>query len=415
MLCKHWSWDGCAIDESCCTDWQDNGVNDTWLMDYRNGGRINRSTTSFRLSGCQDSTVSAYYNGDPPAGDRIQLNANENTLTNVPNNDWLSGVKVESVPSSQPNKIKLNTDGVCPSAVQRFEIGTGPKYRCFYDDGDDAALRSLLAGGTATDHGKVKEEFCKLSKNIFKNPGGGQCLEYDTTKALAKEYCSVGDRIATEALCTSTNLGNFYSEVAEAYCKGAGKTQAWCSCYNVTNNVCDTDSGANGCEKKRQTFDKLVEATPQEFKNSWSGMAGCFGGVCANNKYLPQGYNANCSRPVQVCVQNFDIQGIADSTINATCNQNASTGTQPSAGGGGGSPPSGSPPSGSPPSGSPPSGGINDYIPRSIEELKTDSKKQMAVGGVGGLFLMCCCLLLVVLLSSGGGGGGGGGSYRFRR
>ena len=79
--------------------------------------------------------------------------------------------------------------------------------------------------------------------------------EYDTIKSLAKEYCSVGDRIATDASCTPTNLGNFYAGIAETYCKtAAGKADVWCSCYNVANNVCDTDSAAAGCDKKRQQF-----------------------------------------------------------------------------------------------------------------------------------------------------------------
>ena len=156
-----------------------------------------------------------------------------------------------------------------------------------------------------------------------------------------------------------------------------GKADPWCSCYNVTNNVCDTDSAAAGCDKKRQTYDKLVEATPEDYKNSWNGMAACFGGVCAGDKYLPQGYNTNCSRPVQVCVQDFDIQGIADSTINATCDQTANVGTPPSVGDG--------------PSGTPPG-------------------TLLAIGG-GALFMMCCCLLIIIILMS----SGGGGSSRFRR
>ena len=328
-----------------------------------------------------------------------------------------------AIPASLPNRLTIpKADiGECPSATEVYHL-VGNRIKCFYDDGDDAALRSLHAIDS-TWHSRLKEEFCKLSKNVFKNPGGGQCLEYDTTKALAKEYCSVGHNIAMDALCTQTNLGNFYPDVAAAYCRGAGKTKTFCSCYNVKTKVCDTDSGAAGCENKRTYYDKLVEATPQEFKYVWAGKEACFGACSTGEKmYLPDGYSLGCDAPVQICSQNFSLDNISDSSIEAQCNLTANTGTPPSAGGGGGSPPSGSPsngsppsgtpPSGTPPSGSPPSGGINDYIPRSIEELKTDSKKQMAVGGVGGLFLICCLLLLVVVMASSGGKGGDSSSFR---
>ena len=160
------------------------------------------------------------------------------------------------------------------------------------------------------------------------------------------------------------------------------------------NGVCNTDSAAAGCDKKRQTYDKLVEATPEDYKNSWSQMEPCFGGVCQGSVFQPAGYNANCNRSVQVCVQDFDIQGIADSPINATCNLSSDSGS--SAGGGdGGSGGGGG------------GGGIGDYIPKSIDEIMTDSKKQMAVGGVGSLFLMCCLLIIIILITLGGRGESG--------
>ncbi len=185
----------------------------------------------------------------------------------------------------------------------------------------------------------------------------------------------------------------------------------WCSCYNVANNVCDTDSAAAGCDKKRQQFDKLVEATPEGFRNVWSGRAACFGGVCQGDKYVPQNANQNCNAPVQICAQSFDLSQISESSIEAQCNLTATTGTPSSAGG----TPSGTPPT--TPSGTPPgtpSGGIGDYIPQSLGDVRNDSKKQLAVGGVGALFMLCCCLLIIIVLMSSSGGGGRGPS-RFRR
>jgi hypothetical protein len=242
-------------------------------------------------------------------------------------------------------------------------------------------------------------DFCSKTEHLYLDPGGGTCLERDISKAIAKDYCSVGNRITgadSGAACTIEYIGNsVYGRLAETYCKtAAGKTDAWCSCYNVMNGVCDTDSVAAGCAKKRQTFDKLVEATPEDYKNSWSQMESCFGGVCQGNVFQPAGYNANCNRSVQVCVQDFDFQSIADSQINATCNLSSDSGS--SAGGGdGGSGGGGG------------GGGIGDYIPKSIDEIMTDSKKQMAVGGVGSLFLMCCLLIIIILITLGGRGESG--------
>jgi len=64
---------------------------------------------------------------------------------------------------------------------------------------------------------------------------------------------------------------------------------------------------------------------------------------------------------VSRCVHDFNIQGIADSPIDVTCNLNNDDGSSTGSGDGG------------------ETGGIGDYIP----------KIQLAVGGVGSLFLMC--------------------------
>jgi hypothetical protein len=250
------------------------------------------------------------------------------------------------IPDSRPNSIKAITDADCLGAAKTYVQPAGKKYACFYKDDDESEIRKVFnqkVGNTemSTLFNTLKEDFCKLSKNVFKNPGGGSCLEYDTVKSLAKEYCSVGDRIATDASCTSANLGNFYAGIAETYCRTAvGKADPWCACYNVTNNVCDTDSAAAGCDKKRQQFDKLVEATPEGFRNVWSGKAACFGGVCQGDKYVPQNANQNCNAPIQICAQSFDLNQISESTIEAQCNLTATTTTVPSAGG----TPSGTPP-----------------------------------------------------------------------
>ena len=401
------------------------------LPDMRWGGLPNDVVSSFIVKGpeeknCKNKQAIAYaghdYRGFTHYLTSYKLGTKRQIQNSAQNN--MESLKFIDVPSSKDNhlvydlpldieedKLPLMFDSskYCYHAHSSSPTIYGAK--CFYKDDDDTRLRKLynqVKNENSTNKYKkmsdtLNEKFCELSNNIFKNPGGGSCLEQTSARELAKQYCSVGDRIAKDGNCTVDNLGNtFYNQIAETYCKTAtGKADPWCSCYNVTNNVCDTDSAAAGCDKKRQTYDKLVEATPEDYKNSWNGMAACFGGVCAGDKYLPQGYNTNCSRPVQVCVQDFDIQGIADSTINATCDQTANVGTPPSAG----DTPSGTPPttpSGTP-SGTPSSGGGIDL---------NNNTTRLAIGG-GALLLVCCCLLIIIVLMSSSGGGGG--SSRFRR
>ena len=412
-LCDHWTWDG---DGSCwgglTGDYKNTCSNNSGDGTPVLGGH-GCKISSYRIAGCDNHTVRGYYstnfNGDSDVFTGPSGNLRDNALRSV---------KVTAIPSTMSGKLpRQDTDAECTGATNKYEKSGGKKNACFYSNSDASAIQRVYdqkTGNTnmANLYSNLKGDFCAISDNVFKNPGGGTCLEQNAAKDLAKEYCSVGARITGKGdgvACTKDNLDNYYNELAEAYCKtAAGKADAWCSCYNVTHGVCDRDSAAAGCDKKRRGFDKLVEGTPSEFKTQWNGMEGCFEGVCIGDKFIPENANQNCDKPVQICVQDFDFNSISGgSTINATCNQTANTGTppsvgdDPSGGGGGGSGGSGG-------------GGIDDYIPRSIDELKTDSKKQMAVGGVSALFLMCCLLLVVVLVSSGGSGGGGR-PMRFRR
>jgi hypothetical protein len=420
-LCKDWSWNGCGWPGVHDFSGSIDGI--VWTC---NGGCCN-GVTSYRTHGdrdaCENTQLIAYekpgYKGhsQPMRGYNKRV---DREWKSGCNDDWWSSIKETKIPRTMSGKLpRQDTDAECPGATNTYKKVAGKKNACFYSNSDASAIQRVYdqkTGNTnmANLYSNLKGDFCAISDNVFKNPGGGTCLEQNAAKDLAKEYCSVGARITGKGdgvACTKDNLDNYYNELAEAYCKtAAGKADAWCSCYNVTHGVCDRDSAAAGCDKKRRGFDKLVEGTPSEFKTQWNGMEGCFEGVCIGDKFIPENANQNCDKPVQICVQDFDFNSISGgSTINATCNQTANTGTPPSVGddpsggggGGGGSGGSGG-------------GGIDDYIPRSIDELKTDSKKQMAVGGVSALFLMCCLLLVVVLVSSGGSGGGGR-PMRFRR
>jgi hypothetical protein len=453
----------------CCVDW--------------------RGISSYKVSDCGETVVIAgHYNGNgyaQPMGSSGPLDfalAVTGDVGSLPAgwNDHLQGFSFHTTPSANANQLSYDiaTRGINKGQVSEIALpkqgisadredvilgtsknsekaakpcpgGTGSflqgatKVRCLYSKTDADKMKNLydvMKGSNITNdpraamHSSLKTTFCRIPGNVFTNPGGGSCLEDTQAKETAKEYCSVGARINGKgdgASCTSTNLGeNYYKELAESYCKTTtGKADLWCSCYNVTQGVCDTDSSAAGCDKKRRGFDKLVEGTPSEFKTQWNGMEGCFEGVCQGAKYVPENANQNCDRPVQICVQDFDFRSISGgSTINATCNQNAGTGTSVGDGS------SGSPsytPSGAPSGTTYPSGSVSEkldtsfrsklpksvrpFIPVSFDEVKTDSNKMIGVGSSGFSSIISIVLIIVLLVASSSGGSGGGRPMRFRR
>jgi len=259
--------------------------------------------------------------------------------------DWWASIRERKIPNSIPGKLsRRDTNAECHGADTTYKRVSGETNACFYSATDASKIRSVFHQKSGNSDMSslftaLKTEFCRKADNVFKNPGGGMCLEYDEGKRLAKQYCQVGNRIATDASCTEDNLGNHYEELAVKYCKKHGRNDQWCSCYNVSNDVCKTHPTVAGCAKKKQVFDPLVEATPEKFRHVWSGKAKCFGSVCVGKKYVPTNANQGCDAPVQICAQSFDISNVSGSTIEAKCEQTAiqnisssQPSTQPSAG-----------------------------------------------------------------------------------
>jgi hypothetical protein len=250
--------------------------------------------------------------------------------------------------------------------------------------------------------------FCENIDNFTKDPGGtaGSCIERNAGKALAHQYCGGTDKIKTSAACTRTYLGDDkWVELANAYCNtDDGRADQWCSCYNVMNDVCDTNPNAAGCTEKAFSYDKLVEKTPEAFRTAWSGRAPCYGLVCqeseAGSKHIPENANQNCAAPIQICGQSIQAEGITESTINATCYIGGKPVDE----------------QGNIVGGTPIENIIaqfRKYVPMSIDELKSgDRNKLIGVGASGMSFFMCVAILLLVLTSL---GGGKSGPTRFRR
>jgi hypothetical protein len=205
-----------------------------------------------------------------------------------------------------------------PPACWTYRSGTSESAMRGYDC---SGYRADCTSELCSDINTKRTNFCNAIENLLKNPGGGTCLERDTGKLIGKSYCQQGDRIKSSSACTEEYLGNFYVGLAEAYCKtSAGQADDWCSCYNIINNVCDTNQNAAGCIAKAVNFDPLVEATPEEFKTLWTDRAPCFGLVCKGNKYIPTNANQGCDAPIKICKQSLEAENITESSINSVCN-----------------------------------------------------------------------------------------------
>ena len=407
-LCKDWSWDGCPW--SGVHDYSGSKSN---LPVWSCNGRCCNGVTSYSTRGdCEDTQLIAYekpnYSGfsQPMRGHNKRVNR---VAKPGCNEDWWASIKETKIPKTMSGKLdRVDTDAECHGADATYKKVAGKINACFYSDSDESKIRKVYDQKTGNTNMSalfttLRDNFCAKSNNVFKNPGSGTCLEYDKGKNLAKEYCSVGNRMAADTNCSEANLGpTFYAELAEAYCKTtAGRADEWCSCYNVANDVCKTHPTATGCAKKKQVFDPLVEATPEKFRHVWSGKAKCFGSVCVGKKYVPTNANQGCDAPIQICAQSFDLSNISESTIEAKCEQKAvqnitppGTPTPPSTQPSAGDSPSGSvpAPSGSSPT---PSGDVPAMTPSGEIDLEklTDTQKLLVA-----LIAVILCFIFVSMI-----------------
>ena len=371
---------------------------------------------------------------------------------------------------------------LCPGGGSRLPLEMGQdwlgwkdmrehKYACVYDK-SESKLREIENGTSSTNRRPMYEDLvnrlCSKKENIaFTLPGGSLCAQHNAGRGLAEGFCKEGNNfINVPTVCSTTGLsaaggeatykgllkwycgkganikearcdalsGTDKNSLSEAYCKtAAGRSDPFCTCYNVVNGVCNSHGSAAGCDVKKRTFDKLVAKTPADQRHVWSGMESCFGRVCTGaGKYIPPNTNQNCNKTINVCVQDIDIGSMTDSNIVAKCDIKSNDGPASSPA----SPPSVSTPSaGSPPpvsqdeldaareaaaSGDPAAearlkeledrlkeseeNSITAFIPMSLEDLKTNRKKQFgAFGGVGSFMMMCFCLLLLVVIAGKGG------------
>ena len=324
------------------------------------------------------------------------------------------------------------------SFIRRY--GTNYTLHCKYDKTEDAYTRGLQALSKAIHDDKdkwttrsddsrqpmydgMRKDFCGLPANLnaIVTHDLKTCKDWDTSQALAKEWCQQDNAATGEGnivddtlnLCTSAHLGtDMYNTLAEEYCKTHPDAE-FCKCYNVVQykTVCANRGTSKGCAEAKTKLDSIEEKLGVE--NATDALP-C-GTACAGaNVYKPDGFMSGCDITYNACIQKIDV-GATESEINAVCNIDSGAEGQLTDGGSGDSGDSGGSGGSGGSSGSSGSGGSSgstsavEELKKTIEEDKKKTKRNLMIGGgAGGIISSISCLMLIVLivmtLSKKGGG-----------
>jgi hypothetical protein len=200
------------------------------------------------------------------------------------------------------------------------------KISCIYDVKSGSKL-----GRLKTLHGEIKNSFSgdprkamytnivnrycnsaeRLNDVISSDTSNNKCRDVVDSIKLAKEYCKIGDNIATDStFCTKEELGDDnYNELAEKYCEN-NPDKEFCACYNVAQpGLCEQLPDIPGCKTVKPIWDKITSSLDEGDIAQFEGMQPCYGSVCAGNVYQPTGWDTNCNRDISICKADFDIGG----------------------------------------------------------------------------------------------------------
>jgi len=200
------------------------------------------------------------------------------------------------------------------------------KISCIYDVKSGSKL-----GRLKTLHGEIKNSFSgdprkamytnivnrycnsaeRLNDVISSDTSNNKCRDVVDSIKLAKEYCKIGDNIATDStFCTKEELGDDnYNELAEKYCEN-NPDKEFCACYNVAQpGLCEQLPDIPGCKTVKPIWDKITSSVDEGDIAQFEGMQPCYGSVCAGNVYQPTGWDTNCNRDISICKADFDIGG----------------------------------------------------------------------------------------------------------
>lgn len=190
------------------------------------------------------------------------------------------------------------------------------------------ALSTIVSYGCENyfNYDQLVSEFCADPENVFSSIGGGKtCKEYDTDGSkvsawcLAKEDQKVRMRTRTDA-CNKANLKGSYQGTAKTFCT-QNPYDNWCSCYNVSNDVCASNMDAAGCKNSIGNLNDNKDF----FKDGYSILkenAHCRPGVCnrPERAFVPDGVLNDCKASYTFCDQDIDIRSATNSDIVMKCN-----------------------------------------------------------------------------------------------
>jgi len=300
------------------------------------------------------------------------------------------------------------------------------KVSCVYKGADQIkALSQAVKNADANKdprvsmYDKIAKKFCSKAENLntIVTHDNKTCKDWDTSKALAKEWCQRDDNIVDDTLnlCTTDHLGaDMYNTLAEEYCK-QNPDKDFCKCYNVVNyeTICANRPTSAGCPAAKEAYDKYVKYEIPD-PNVWLPCGDACKGV---NNYQPPGHDDGCGGTIAACIQNIEV-GAAHDEINAACNIDASSGLTT-----GGSGDASDSSDSSDVSDAGDASGSDSVSTSTVEELKKtiaeDKKKEeeeskktqkklLIGGGTGGIissisFLMLIVLIIMTMSKQGGG------------
>jgi hypothetical protein len=276
------------------------------------------------------------------AGDTLLHLYRDNNGNPNASDQWLTGTHNDT------NSIKKGTP--CPGGDAYWKNAINPEISCVYNvkTGDKLGRiqtlhREQKDSTIANDPRKVMysnivTKYCDRAERLEDRVTSGSgvdstCRAFSNAKALAKEYCKNGDKIATDnTFCTKEELGTaLYEELAGKYCE-ANPDKDFCGCYNVLNNKCLTEENKDlpGCKVTYPTRES-INKMPAEYRSNFDGTDKCWGNVCQRSgtgKYVPEGtIDALCSKTVAVCIADLDVGDLQESGVNIeqNCGNNNQT------------------------------------------------------------------------------------------
>jgi hypothetical protein len=195
------------------------------------------------------------------------------------------------------------------------------------------------------------QEYCANVDNYTEQIGNGQTCADQTDTSMRSKWCLIDDegqeagtRLKTNGKCSKNKLGNMYHSTAASHCQ-RNPDDDWCICYNIKNNVCDTNSSAAGCkyyealEENRKYFGEEPEIedpdNPGEMIPCDSKKHGpcpysdgykilkeyghCRPRVC-DRGYIPENVISDCAPSYKICEKDVNIRSMSDGDIIVECN-----------------------------------------------------------------------------------------------